>query len=44
MNTKIKKVISDLLINPGRTALIIFALVIGLWGVGSVLVFICYFE
>lgn len=38
MNTKFKKALSDLLINPGRTALVIFALVIGLWGVGSILV------
>ena len=38
MNIILKKVISDLWINPGRTVLIIFALVIGLWGVGSILV------
>ncbi|MDP4103326.1 MAG: FtsX-like permease family protein [Bacillota bacterium] len=38
MNTKVKKVIGDLWINPGRTVLIITALVIGLWGVGSILV------
>lgn len=35
---KFKKVVRDLLINPGRTALAVFALVIGLWGVGSLLV------
>lgn len=38
MNINIKKIFSDLLINPGRTILIIIALVIGLWGVGSILV------
>ena len=38
MNTKFKKALSDLLINPGRTALVIIALVIGLWGVGSIIV------
>ena len=38
MKTKAKKVIGDLSINPGRTVLITLALVIGLWGVGSVLV------
>ena len=38
MNTKFKKSLSDLLINPGRTALVIFALVIGLWGVGAIVV------
>lgn len=38
MNTKIKKIVGDLWINPGRTVLIIFALVVGLWGVGSILV------
>lgn len=38
MSIKFKKVISDLWINPERTILIIFALVIGLWGVGSILV------
>ena len=38
MNTIIKKTFNDLRANIGRTALVIFALVIGLWGVGSVLV------
>ncbi len=38
MNIKLKKALSDLLIHPGRTALVILALVIGLWGVGSILV------
>ena len=38
MNSKLKKVISDLRVNPGRIILVIFALIIGLWGVGSILV------
>ena len=38
MNIKLKKVFSDLFENRGRTALVIFALVIGLWGVGSLIV------
>jgi len=38
MNMKIKKVIGDLRINPGRIVLVITALVIGLWGAGSILV------
>ncbi len=38
MNTKLKKAYSDLRTNPGRTALVIIALVIGLWGVGSLMV------
>ena len=38
MNTTLKKTFSDLLANPGRSALVIFALVIGLWGLGSILV------
>jgi putative ABC transport system permease protein len=38
MNMKFKKVIGDLRINPGRIILVIFALIIGLWGVGSILV------
>jgi putative ABC transport system permease protein len=38
MNSKIKKIIADLRINPGRTFTIIFALIIGLWGIGSILV------
>ncbi len=38
MNMKLKKACSDLWTNPGRTALVIFALVIGLRGVGSLMV------
>jgi putative ABC transport system permease protein len=38
MNIKLRKVINDLRINPGRIVLVIFALIIGLWGVGSILV------
>lgn len=38
MNIKLKKSINDLLINPWRTILVILALVVGIWGVGSVLV------
>ncbi|MEK7785386.1 MAG: ABC transporter permease, partial [Chloroflexota bacterium] len=38
MNIKLKKALSDLSTHPGRTALVILALVIGLWGVGSILV------
>ena len=38
MNMKWKKVISDLRINPGRIVLVIAALVIGLWGAGSIFV------
>ena len=38
MNLKIKKTIADLLIKPGRSLLVIFALTIGLWGVGTILV------
>lgn len=38
MNMKLRKVMSDLHINPGRIMLVIFALIIGLWGVGSILV------
>jgi len=37
-NMKLKKGYGDLLANPGRTLLVIFALVIGLWGVGTILV------
>ena len=36
MNTTLKKTFSDLRAYPGRTALVIFALIIGLWGIGSV--------
>lgn len=38
MNIKLKKAFSDLWVHPGRTLLVIFALVIGLWGVGTILV------
>ena len=38
MNTTFKKALSDLQANPGRTALVVLALVIGLWGAGSILV------
>jgi putative ABC transport system permease protein len=38
MNAKLKKVFGDLRLNPGRSALVILALVIGLWGVGSIFV------
>lgn len=38
MNIVLKKVLNDLRSVPGRTALVILALVIGLWGVGSILV------
>ena len=38
MNTSLKKALNDLRSNPGRAVLVIFALVIGLWGVGSILV------
>lgn len=38
MNLRIKKALNDLRLNPGRTWLVVFALAIGLWGVGSILV------
>ncbi|MBI5057772.1 MAG: ABC transporter permease [Nitrospirae bacterium] len=38
MNMRFRKVIGDLRINPGRTILVILALVVGLWGIGSILV------
>ena len=38
MNPRLKKAINDLRLNPSRTLLVIFALTIGLWGVGSILV------
>jgi len=38
MNIKLKKAFNDLRIDPARTALVIFALAIGLWGVGSLMV------
>ena len=38
MNTAFKKVLGDLRANPGRAVLVVFALVIGLSGVGSILV------
>jgi len=38
MNTPIKKAFRDLRQSPGQTVLAIFALAIGLWGVGAILV------
>jgi len=38
MNIKLKKIINDLRSYPGRSLLVIVALVIGLWGIGSILV------
>ncbi len=38
MNMKLRKVFSELRTNPGRSALVVSALVIGLWGVGSLMV------
>lgn len=38
MNLRFRKAVNDLRVNPGRTLLVIFALIIGLWGVGSILV------
>jgi putative ABC transport system permease protein len=38
MNTMLTKAFSDLRSSPGRTALVLLALVIGLWGVGGILV------
>lgn len=38
MNAGVKKALSDLRLNPGRASLVILALVIGLWGVGSIVV------
>lgn len=38
MNLRLRKAFNDLWANPGRTLLVIFALTIGLWGVGSILV------
>ncbi|MEI7594158.1 MAG: FtsX-like permease family protein [Bacteroidota bacterium] len=35
---KLKKALSDLIVSPKRTLLVVFALVLGIWGVGSVLV------
>ncbi len=36
MNIKLKKAFRDLLLNKARTALVVLALVIGLWGLGSI--------
>ena len=44
MNSTLKKILNDLRAYPGRTALVIFALVIGLWGAGSVLVSPQYYR
>jgi len=38
MNMKFRKVVGDLRTSPGRMVLVIFALVIGIWGVASILV------
>src|SRR5512146_1115621 len=38
MNARIRKAYSDLKVNPGRTLLVVLALVIGVWGVGSLMV------
>ncbi|MFA5902349.1 MAG: FtsX-like permease family protein [Desulfobacula sp.] len=38
MNIKFKKAVQDLRINPSRTILALLSLVIGVWGIGSVLV------
>ena len=38
MNPRMTKSLNDLRLNPSRTLLVVFALAIGLWGVGSVLV------
>ncbi len=38
MNIKFKKTFSDLLVNPKRTFLVVFALILGIWGVGTVFV------
>ena len=35
---KFKKTFSDLLVNPKRTFLVVFALILGIWGVGTVFV------
>ncbi|NIO28623.1 MAG: FtsX-like permease family protein [Candidatus Latescibacteria bacterium] len=42
--TQLKKVVSDLMTRPGRTALVIVALIIGLWGVGSIIVSIVILQ
>jgi hypothetical protein len=36
MNTQLKKVVRDLTINPARIFTVIFALFLGIWGVGTV--------
>ncbi len=38
MNIKLRKTINDLLISPKRTSLVVFALVLGIWGLGTVFV------
>lgn len=37
MNLKLRKAFKDLTTNPKRTLLVIFALILGIWGVGTVL-------
>jgi len=38
MKMTLKKVLSDLRSHPGRSLLVIFALIIGFWGIGTILV------
>jgi putative ABC transport system permease protein len=38
MNTQLRKVLGDLRTYPGRTIVVVAALVVGVWGLGSVLV------
>ncbi len=38
MNMKLRKAVRDLSIHPKRTLLVVFALVLGMWGAGTVLV------
>ena len=38
VNVKLKTAFRNLRINPARTALVVFALFIGLWGIGSIIV------
>lgn len=38
MNMMLKKALSDIRLYPGRFSLVIFAMVVGIWGVGSILV------
>ncbi len=38
MNMRLKKAISDIRYSPGRFSMVILALVVGIWGIGSILV------